>query len=61
MPDPGDEEVGGLDVAMNDAFRVSCVEGARNIYRQIEQLVGGKRFSQDALAQGLPFQQFPSR
>ncbi len=58
MTELGHKNVGGLDVAMNDALGVSGIERPGNVYCQFEQLVGRKRPAQDALAQRRPFQQF---
>ena len=43
---------------MDDILGVSGVERFRDLYGEWQQLVCGKRPSQDALAQGLAFQQF---
>src|SRR5262249_22097338 len=54
----GYEDVRGLDVTMNDASRVRNIERFGNFNRELQQLIGGQRSSQDALAKGLAFEQF---
>ena len=36
----GDEDIGGLDVAMDDAFRMRRIQSIGNLNGQIEQFVG---------------------
>ena len=52
------KNVGGLDVAVNDALGVSGIESPGDVNCQFEQLFRGKRPAQNALAQRHPFQQF---
>ena len=56
----GYEDVGGLDVAVNNALGVCGIERFGNFNREFQQLIGGKRPTQDALAQSLTFEQFHS-
>ena len=54
----GDENIRGLDVAMNDAFGMGDIEGVGDFYRQIEQKVEFKRTARDAMLQGRAFEKF---
>ena len=40
MPAPSDEDVGWLDVAVNDAFGVRGIEGVGDLDREREQVYG---------------------
>ena len=53
----GHKNVGGLDVAVDDSLGVRSFERPADVDGQFEQMVGGKRPAQDALAQRHPFQQ----
>src|ERR1700737_4652697 len=52
----GHKDVRGLDVAVNNAFRVRGVECVGDLNRQTEQDIGLDRFSGDAMLQGQPVQ-----
>jgi len=54
----GDKDVGGLDVAMNDAFGVSCVERIGDLRGEIENLINGERTGLDCVFERGPFEQF---
>ena len=54
----GDENVGGLDVAMNDSFTVCGVERVRNPNRQTHQDIRLDRVSGDAMLERRAFQKF---
>ena len=43
----GDEEVGGLDVAMNDALGVGGIEGIRDLDPQVHESIGFERPAED--------------
>src|SRR5277367_6061615 len=51
------ENVGGLDVSMDDPLGVRDVERAGDLPTEVEQRVRGERLSADALAKRLPFEQ----
>jgi hypothetical protein len=48
----GDEDVGGLDVAMDNAFAVRGVERVGNFDRQTEQDIHLQRTAGDAMLEG---------
>ena len=48
-----DEEVGRLDVAVNDPFRVGRVERVSNLYSQIQHRFERERFTFDAMFERL--------
>ena len=52
MPARGDEDVGGLDVAMNDALGVRCVERVGDFDGQSEERLVVERASGDAMLEG---------
>src|SRR4029078_1139682 len=52
----GNEDVGWLDVAMNDAFGVGSGKGVSYLNRDIEQLVNVHGLAADVLLQALAFQ-----
>ena len=39
VPALGDEDIGGLDVAVNNPFRVSCVKSIRHFYPDLQQAI----------------------
>jgi hypothetical protein len=53
-----DEDVGRLDVAMDDAFRVRRIKPIRNLRRDIHQRLGIHRPSRDAMFERLAFEHF---
>src|SRR5215471_12708298 len=52
-----DKHIRGLDVAMDDAFRVRGFERVRNLDGQIEQRIRFERLAFDPLPERLPFEQ----
>ena len=52
-----DEDVRGLDVAVQDALAVRGVEGIRDLHAEIEQEAGGHRLAVDDLVERLPLEQ----
>jgi len=54
----GNEDVGGLDVAVDDAFGMGGVQSIGNLHSQIEHRVDGQRLACDHVPEGLAFQQF---
>jgi hypothetical protein len=54
----GDENVGGLDIAMNDAARAGGVQRVGNLRAEFKQGIGGHGAAADTFAQGLPFEEF---
>ncbi len=54
----GDKNIGGLDVAMNDAFCMRGVERVGNLDSEVEHLVECERLLADAMLQRLAFEQF---
>ena len=49
---PGDEHVGRLDVAMNDAFGVGYVQSVGNLNAEIENALERQRLAANVVAQG---------
>ncbi len=54
----GNEQVGRLDVAMNDSFRVRGVERVIYLDREIQQPIDFERLPGNLLLKGLAFQEF---
>ncbi len=54
----GDENVSGLDVAMNDAARMSGVQSVGNLDSEGEQNVGFEGLATDAMLQGHAIEKF---
>ena len=54
----GDEDICGLDVAMNDAFGVGGIERVGDLDGQTERDVGLERAAGDAMFQRDPFEEF---
>src|SRR5208282_5887606 len=52
------EDVRGLDVAMDDAFGVSCIEPIGNLDAQIKHLLDPQRLARDPVSERLTLQQF---
>jgi len=50
------EDVGGLDVAMDDPLGVGCIERVGNLGAQIEQHFNLECFALDRLPERLPFE-----
>ena len=48
----GDEDVGGLDIAMDDAFAMGGIEGVGDLDRQAEQHIHFQRTAGDAMLEG---------
>ena len=57
----GDENVGGLDVAMNDAFGMGGVEGVGNFDGEVEQAVDLHGTASDQVLESLALQTTPWR
>src|SRR6266478_3420724 len=57
MP-PGDEDVGGLDVAMDDALCMSGVKRVGDLDSELEQAVQFQRLTVNRVLKGLALQQF---
>jgi hypothetical protein len=54
----GQEDVRGLDVAMDDALRVRRLQPVGNLNAQFENLIGSHRLARYPMAEGLALQQF---
>ena len=54
----GDEQILGLEVAMDDAFFVGGGESVRDLHGVVESFAQGQRSAAQAVAQGLAFEQF---
>ena len=52
-----DENVGGLDVAVNDAFGVSGIEGIGDLDGEVEQTIELHGLAVDCALEGLAFEQ----
>src|SRR5271167_387937 len=46
-----DEDIGGLDVAVNDPFRVRCVKSIRHFYRDLKQAIHFHRLARNQVLQ----------
>ncbi len=57
LPAIGHEDVGRLDVAMDDVLRVRGIERVRNLDPQLDELLGSERPPGDAMLQRLPFEE----
>src|SRR5439155_18142117 len=53
---PGNEDVGWLDITMNNAFAVRSVEGVSNLNRQRQQSLGIQRTPGNLILQRYPVQ-----
>src|SRR6202035_5239561 len=53
-----DEEVGGFDVAVNDAFTVGGIECVRNFDGEVEQAIEFHGTASDEVLQSLAFETF---
>jgi hypothetical protein len=58
MPPGGQEDVGGLDVPMDDALLVRGVQSVGDLNRVFERLSGRQRATAQSILQLLAFQQF---
>ena len=54
----GDENVSGLDVAMNDSFAVGGVEGVGDFGAQFERLIERHGLGVDSMFERAPFEKF---
>ena len=54
----GDEDVGRLDISVDDAFGMSGIEGVGDLDPEFEHEVDGKRPSIDTVFEGLTFEEF---
>src|SRR6266550_3418820 len=54
----GDEDVGGFDVAMDDALGMGGVEGVRNLDSEIEQAVEFQGLAVNCVLESLALKQF---
>src|ERR671922_190853 len=52
----GNKNVGGLDVAVDDTFRVSRIEGVSNLDAEVEKQVNRQRTAGNVVAKRVPFQ-----
>ena len=52
-----DKDIPRLDIAVNDALGVRCVEPFGNLHRKIEEFVDFERFASDALPQRLALEE----
>ena len=50
------ENIGGLDVTVDDAFRMSSVESVSDLYSRVEKQIQVERAAGDAFAERLAFQ-----
>ena len=57
MSSAGDEDVGRLDIAVHDAFRVGSIESVGDLDAQIEHLFNFERSAGKQMLQRLPLQQ----
>ena len=48
----GDENIGGLDVAVHDPFRVRGIQGVGDLNSQLQHLLGWQRLAGNAVLQG---------
>ena len=58
MPALGYKDIGGLDVAVDDTFGVSRVQGVRNLDSQRQNQLGFERTPCDAMLQRQAIQKF---
>ena len=57
LPAARHKNIGGLDIAMNDAFCMGGIERVGNLDSEVEHLVERKRLLADAVLERLPFEQ----
>jgi len=60
LPSGGHEDIGRLDVAVDNALRVRGIESVGNLNRQFEELFRLERLTLDEVLEGLPLQQLHS-
>jgi hypothetical protein len=58
VPAFGDKDVGRFDVAVDYAFRVSCVKRVGNLDSERQDQFGVQRLASDAMLQSQPVQEF---
>src|SRR5581483_8365304 len=58
LPNFGQKNVGGLHVAMNDAFAVSCLQSVGDLHPNLKRLLQVHGLAADFVLQALAFQEF---
>ena len=53
MPGEGDEDVGGLDIAMSDSTKVGMIEGVSNLNGDVENAFNAKGLARDEVLERL--------
>ena len=56
MPARCHENIRWFDVAMDDSFRMRCVQRIRDLDSQLEQFLDGHRFAIDRMLERAPFE-----
>jgi hypothetical protein len=57
VPAPSDKDIGWLNVPMNDALRMRCIESIGHLYAQIEDLFNIQRLASNQVLKRLSLQQ----